>query len=199
MRKILILLIFVLSSQYSVAFAETNLDEIDPFDQNIEELLEDFDQHYQEETGKSPFVDDFLVPMDGNCFRQSCKVWIQVVKSTQTAYLYVDGRLSNTWKVSTGAIGHATPNFDTHPNGRIYDTYNSSKYPGGDYKGLGNMPYAVFIQGGFAIHGTPAGNWPKLGKRASHGCVRVHPDNAQIFNRLVRQYGIAQTWVTVQD
>lgn len=198
MRKVLTLLILVLSA-HSLAFADNNLDEIDPFDQNIEKLLEEFDQHYQEETGKSPFVDDLLVPMEGNCFRQSCKVWIQVVKSSQTAYLYVDGHLSNTWKVSTGAFGHATPNFDTHPNGRIYDTYNSNKYPGGDYKGLGNMPYAVFILGGFAIHGTPAGNWPKLGKRASHGCVRVHPDNAQIFNRLVRQYGIAQTWVTVQD
>lgn len=198
MRKILVLVLFALSS-HSFAFADDNTDELDPFDKNVEQVLENFDQHYWEETGTSPFVDNFFVPMGPSCSRLSCKVWIQIVKSSQTAYLYIDGQLSDVWKVSTGAVGHATPNFDKHPNGRIYDTYSSNKFPGGDFKGLGNMPYAVFIDGGFAVHGTPAGNWRKLGSRASHGCIRVHPDNAKTFNRLVREHGIAQTWVTVQD
>lgn len=60
------------------------------------------------------------------------------------------------------------------------------------------MPYAVFIEGGFAIHGTTVGNFKYLGTRASHGCIRLHPDNGRIFNHLVRQYGIRDTWVTVE-
>lgn len=180
----------------------TSYDELNPFDPNIEEKLAELDADYIKETGLSPFTEDafsFNAMATETCKRAQCKVWIQVVKSRQLAYLYLDGQLTHTWKVSTGVSGYTTPNFDRHPNGRIYDRYTSTKYPGGDYNGLGNMPYAVFISGGFAIHGTGKGNWPKLGTRASHGCIRMHPDNGYIFNRLVRQYGIKNVWITVQD
>lgn len=182
----------------SFGFAKSNaMEELDPFSANVEEQLENFDQQYFEQTGKSPFLNFDI--FSGTCVRQECKVWAQVVKSTQTMYLFVDGKLESIWKVSSGVEGRGTPNFDRHPNGRVYDTYSSSKFPGGDYNGLGNMPYAVFIEGGFAIHGTPKSNWPKLGTRASHGCIRIHPDNALIFNRLVRKNGISEVWITVQD
>lgn len=133
------------------------------------------------------------------CRQDNCRVWAKVSRNEQRMNLYIDGDLSETWKVSTGAIGHETPNFDTYPNGRIYDSYMSSKYPGGDYKGLGNMPYAVFINGGFAIHGTGKRNWSALGKPASHGCVRLHPENARRFNRRVREVGVDNVWITVND
>lgn len=174
-----------------------NFDELNPFAENIEQQLEALDQDYFESTGQAPFLFDLFAV--SQCKRSSCKVWLQVVKSTQLAYLYIDGEHKHTWKVSTGAVGYGTPNFDKHPNGRIYDSYTSSKYPGGDYNGLGNMPYAIFIEGGFAVHGTGKPNWPKLGSRASHGCVRLHPDNAYIFNRLVREHGIYKVWITIQD
>lgn len=60
----------------------------------------------------------------------------------------------------TGMKGYETPNFDRSLEKplRIYKQYTSSKYPGGDWNGLGNKPFAVFIKGGFAIHGTPAVN-----------------------------------------
>lgn len=201
MRRFLISIVLVLGFQMRAmanGISDVNT-EINPFAADIEQTLQEFDQIYFEETGRSPFVESLFQPMGPTCFRNGCKVWIQVVKSTQTAYLYINGQHAETWLVSTGAVGHGTPNFDKHPNGRVYDTYSSSKYPGGDYEGLGNMPYAVFIEGGFAIHGTPKGNWSKLGRRASHGCIRVHPDNGRTFNRLVRQYGIYESWVTVQD
>ena len=102
------------------------------------------------------------------------------------------------WPTSTGRRFHKTPHFDQHPNGRIYDSYSSNEFPGGDYNGLGNMPYAVFISGGYAIHGTIQSNWHKLGKRASKGCLRLHPENGFIFNRLVRTVGISSTWITVE-
>ena len=105
--------------------------------------------------------------------------------------------MSYTWKTSTGKPGYRTPDMDRHPSGPVYDRYTSSKYPDGDYNGLGNMPYAVFVLGGYAIHGTTRGNFSKLGTPASHGCIRLHPDNGYIFNRLVRKYGLSKVWVTV--
>ncbi len=185
------------------AKANTALDELDPYAPNVEEQLNALDKQYEKSTGVSPFIVEDLFDTgfgDRGCVRDACAVWAQVVKSTQRLYLYQNGQLINTWLVSTGLEpGHGTPNFDTHPNGRIYDAYTSGKYPGGDYNGLGNMPYAVFIKGGFAIHGTGRGNWRKLGNKASHGCIRVHPDNALIFNRLVRENGIKNVWITVQN
>ena len=141
------------------------IEEINPFDPNIEQVLEQFDKIYEEETGKpSHLPESFLDEIIGfaNCTRNSCAVWAQVVKSSQRMYLYVNGSLRGSWLVSTGMSGYGTPNFDRHPDGRIYDRYTSGKYPGGDYKGLGKMPNAVYITGGFAQHGTPQGNRTKL-------------------------------------
>ncbi|PIS11195.1 MAG: L,D-transpeptidase [Bdellovibrio sp. CG10_big_fil_rev_8_21_14_0_10_47_8] len=177
------------------------LDELNPFDPNIEQTLQELDQDYEQETGlPSHLNSDFLRPFDATsgCYRLTCTVYAQISKSEQYVYIYINGKQTYAWPVSTGADGYETPNLDTHPNGRIYDSYTSTKYPGGDYNGLGNMPYAVFIKGGFAIHGTGQGNWRRLGSPASHGCIRLHPDNAKLFNRLVRQYGIFDVWITVQ-
>ena len=177
------------------------IEEINPQDPNIEEHLQELDRLYEEETGKpSHLIDEsFMNDILGKgCSRSSCKVWVQVVKSSQRLYLYLNGSLADSWAVSTGMSGYGTPNFDKHPDGRIYDAYSSDKYPGGDWNGLGNMPYAVFIAGGYALHGTPRGNWPKLGSPASHGCIRMLPDNAYRFNRLVRSNGVSNVWITVQ-
>lgn len=180
--------------------------EFNPFDPNAEQILDLYDQYYELETGNSAFpfrtgtFEDYLwqVNTEG-CKRANCRVYAQVVRSEQRLYLYVNGQHVDTWAVSTGDRGHGTPNFETWPNGRVYDRYSSKSFPGGDYNGLGNMPFAVFIDGGFAIHGTPRGNWGKLGQRASHGCIRVHPDNGKRFNRLVRESGIRNTFITVEE
>jgi hypothetical protein len=174
-------------------------EEINPFDPNIENVLNEFDQMYFEETGELPFLPNFsLFTFASKCYRQECPVYAYVSLSQQRMYLYLNGQQIGDYLVSTGAKGFSTPALDKRPNGRIYERYSSTKFPGGDYKGLGNMPYAVFISGGIAIHGTTKGNFKHLGKRASHGCVRVHPNNALVFNRLVRQYGVANSWVTIQ-
>lgn len=173
------------------------IEELDPFAPDVEETLERFDRVYEEETGMSPWLRDDSFRKANDCSRRSCKVWIVISKASQSAQLYLDGMYRAGWAVSSGLPGFETPDFDRHPNGRIYDRYTSTKYPEGDYAGLGNMPYAVFIQGGFALHGTPQGNWSRLGRKASHGCVRMHPDNARYFNRLVRSVGIRNVWITI--
>lgn len=180
------------------------IDELDPFASDIEIRLNELDRIYQRETGESPYLEDRQEEPLGflrrkGCYRESCRVFIYVSKSRQRASLYLDGTFKAEWPVSTGRAGYETPDFDRHPSGRIYDAYTSVKFPGGDFNDLGNMPYAVFIKGGFALHGTGESNWKRLGRRASHGCIRMHPDNAYRFNRLVRAVGVRQTWVTVTD
>lgn len=140
-----------------------------------------------------------------DCKRETCPLWADVDKSEQVLRLYAYGNLVNGdgWATSTGKGG--TPDMETTINAaRIYDEYMSKASPGGDYNGLGNMPYAVFIKygkGGYAVHGTPKSNWKYLGKPASHGCVRVHPDNGYTFNRMVRpiasQFGSSGVWISI--
>jgi len=185
-------------SNLALAQEITSMDELDPFDPRVEETLQEMDRTYYEETGKNPNLDPSS-PYEEDCYGFGCTIYVIVKKSEQLLYLYINGSLETVWLVSTGINGRNTPNMDSHPNGRIYDAYASKKFPGGDYRGLGNMPYAVFIQGGFAIHGTTQSNFNKLGTKASHGCIRLHPENAKVFNRLVREYGVKSTWVTVEE
>lgn len=127
------------------------------------------------------------------------RVWCLISKTDQRLYLHIDGKVVDTFKVSTGSTRHETPLFDMQPRGPIFQKYTSKKYPGGNYNGLGNMPYVVFIQNGYGFHGTTRGNIPRLGKKASHGCIRLHPDNAKILNELIRKAGIENSWVTVVE
>jgi lipoprotein-anchoring transpeptidase ErfK/SrfK len=57
------------------------------------------------------------------------------------------------------------------------------------------MPHSVFFRGGYAIHGT--GYIKRLGRRASHGCVRLHPKNAARLYRLVLTYGFDNTRIRI--
>jgi hypothetical protein len=111
------------------------------------------------------------------CKENDCLIYAEIIKSKQMLYLHLDGE----------------------PRGPLLLKYTSRKFPGGNYNGLGNMPYAVFVRGGYAIHGTTKGNFKKLGSRASHGCIRLHPVNAKIFFELVKRIGIGYTWVSIKD
>lgn len=148
-------------------------------------------------------LDSFLLAKNDSvkttCSKMDCRLYAEVIKSTQTLYLYLEGELKDSFKVSTGMKGYETPVMDLRPNGPVFTKYTSKKFPGGNYKGLGNMPYAVFLKGGYAIHGTTPGNFVKLGRKASHGCVRIHPDNALIFSELVKLVGLENTWVTIRE
>mgnify|MGYP001239253964 CR=1 FL=1 len=134
-----------------------------------------------------------------SCRESECGLYVHIIKSQQLLYLYVGGELKDSFPVSTGMKKYTTVNMNTHPAGPVFIKYTSRKFPGGNYKGLGNMPYAVFVKGGYAIHGTTPGNFSKLGHIASHGCIRLHPDNARIFYELVKLYGLSNTWIKITD
>jgi hypothetical protein len=148
-------------------------------------------------------LDSFLNHLDTTvispCREKECTLYAEINKFSQKLYLYIEGELKDSFNVSTGIRKYETPNLNLQPRGPMLIKYMSKKFPGGNYKGLGNMPYAVFLRGGYAIHGTTPGNFVKLGTRASHGCIRLHPDDAILFFELVKRVGLDQTWIKIRD
>ena len=57
------------------------------------------------------------------------------------------------------------------------------------------MPYAIFFNGGYAVHATY--DLKRLGRPASHGCIRLHPKNAAVFFSLAQRYGLRNTKVVI--
>ena len=58
------------------------------------------------------------------------------------------------------------------------------------------MPHAIFFYGGFAIHGSY--DIARLGGPASHGCIRLHPNDAATLFGLVQREGMHNTTIVVQ-
>ena len=73
-------------------------------------------------------------------------------------------------------MGYNTPNGSYRPE-RLARQWFSRKY---DWS---PMPYSIFFHGGYAIHGSY--EISRLGRPASHGCIRLHPANAAVLYRLV--------------
>ncbi len=107
-------------------------------------------------------------------------VVVRVSKSRQTMYVYVDGTLAHVWPVSTARGGYTTPNGAYHPTS-LDRFHRSSKYHNSP------MPHSIFFRGGYAIHGSYETG--RLGQPASHGCIRLHPEDARELYGLVRNSG----------
>ena len=108
--------------------------------------------------------------------------------AAQTMTVSENGIVRYHWKVSTGRSGFATPTgswrakwASLHHRSRKYDN--------------APMPYAIFFNGGYAVHATF--DVKHLGRPASHGCVRLHPDNAAQFYQLARQNGLGNTRILI--
>jgi lipoprotein-anchoring transpeptidase ErfK/SrfK len=104
-------------------------------------------------------------------------VRITVSKATQRMTVMVDGKPRYNWAVSTGLNG-GPPSGTFRPQ-RLERMWHSRTY---DWS---PMPHSIFFHHGFAIHGT---NYlSRLGRRASHGCVRLHPAHAATLFALVKE------------
>ncbi len=109
--------------------------------------------------------------------------------STQTMQVKVNGRHYASWKISSGRKGYGTPTGTWRAKWTSRMHY-SRKYDNSP------MPYSVFYHGGFAIHGT---NYvSRLGRPASHGCIRLHTSNARQFYQLVNKFGRKNTLIKVR-
>ena len=104
-------------------------------------------------------------------------VVVTVDKSAQRLTVVVDGFVRHQWPVSTARWGYRTPNGSYRPE-RLERKWFSRKY---DWS---PMPYSIFFNGGYAIHGSY--EISRLGRPASHGCIRLHPQNAATLFSLVQ-------------
>ena len=104
-------------------------------------------------------------------------VVITVDKTAQRLTAKVDGFTRYEFPVSTARIGYRTPNGTYRPE-RLAVKWFSRKY---DWS---PMPHSIFFHGGYAIHGSY--EISRLGSPASHGCIRLHPDNATALYELVQ-------------
>jgi len=104
-------------------------------------------------------------------------ILITVDKSAQQLTVNVDGATRYRWPVSTARWGYNTPNGTYRPQ-RLERQWYSRKY---DWS---PMPYSIFFAGGYAIHGS--NEISRLGRPASHGCIRLHPKNAAVLFELVK-------------
>ena len=116
-------------------------------------------------------------------------VFITVSKSEQVMYVETP-EASFVWDVSTGRKGYRTPSGDFQPY-LLRPMHYSSKYNNAP------MPHSIFFHGGYAIHATDDLN--RLGRPASHGCIRLHPKNARWLYRLVQDYGKENTYIRIVD
>ena len=112
----------------------------------------------------------------------------QIDQSRQRMRVYVDGYPAYEWPVSTARRGYVTPN-GRFRVGLMAPMWRSRKYHGSP------MPHAMFFRGGYAIHGTFATG--ALGRRASHGCIRLSPGHAAALFSLARSRGGAA--VVIRD
>ena len=116
-------------------------------------------------------------------------ILVTIDKATQKMTVLVDGVQKYDWPVSTGRRGYSTPS-GTYTATSMNEIWHSKEWDNAP------MPHAVFfMKDGHAIHGSY--DVKHLGKPASHGCVRLSPQNAAILYDLVRANGLSNTQVVL--
>jgi hypothetical protein len=126
-------------------------------------------------------------------------------KEAQTIKIFEYGQLIMNDKVSTGrdvfeskgTHNSTMDSWSVTPTGYYTPTFLDKDHKSDAYKGkwswiIGGvkMPYAIFFNGGIALHERPRGTESMLGKNASGGCVRL-PDTlaSDLFTRVGETIG----------
>jgi hypothetical protein len=105
---------------------------------------------------------------------------VSIDLSTQRLHVESAGGARYDWPISSAREGYVTPTGSFQAE-RFAEVYHSKKYDNAP------MPHAIFFYYGFAIHGT--NEVRHLGSPASHGCVRLAPQNATKLFQLMRAEG----------
>lgn len=125
---------------------------------------------------------DQIVKMKG-------KMLVNIDLSSQRMTLHKGGKLLYSWQVSTARSGYTTP------QGR-YKPYHLEKMHYSKLYDNSPMPYSVFFKHGYAIHGTHYVRG--LGRRASHGCVRLRTSNAKKLYSIIKRSGYKNTTIKIR-
>ena len=118
----------------------------------------------------------------------SANLVAKVNLSSQTMTVTQNGVVKHRWRVSTGRKGFNTPTGSWSAKW-VSRNHRSRKYNNAP------MPFAVFFKGGYAVHATY--ETKRLGRPASHGCVRLHPDNAATFFQMANRNGLSNTRIVI--
>lgn len=110
--------------------------------------------------------------------------------STQTMTVIYNGKVAYNWPVSTARSGKYTPR-GTWTAKWLSRHHKSSLYNNAP------MPYSIFFNGNYAIHGT--NQISRLGRPASAGCVRLHPEHAAVLFRLTQEVGKQNMQVVITN
>lgn len=116
-------------------------------------------------------------------------VRIDIDLTSQRMTVSENGRSKYTWKISSGRSGYLTPTGDYRPQW-MARRWHSRKYD------WAPMPHSIFFHRGYAIHATYATG--RLGRPASHGCIRLSPRNAKTLFRMVSRHGKAATRISIR-
>ena len=116
-------------------------------------------------------------------------VLIKVDKTTQRMQVWLKGEVRHSWAVSTGMSGYSTP-VGFHAPSHLARDHRSREWDDAP------MPHSIFFTSrGHAIHGSNATH--RLGSPASHGCVRLSPQNAATLFALVKEEGVQNTRISI--
>lgn len=104
--------------------------------------------------------------------------WIEVVLSEQKVYAWDGSQKIYEFVVSTGRQWTSTPEGEF----RIWAKLKATRMKGGsmergDYYDLPNVPYVMFFNKGYGLHGTYWHN--NFGTPMSHGCVNMRIEDAK--------------------
>ncbi len=119
----------------------------------------------------------------------AANVVARVDLSSQIMTVSHGGVVKYRWKVSTARSGKVTP-VGSWKAKWLSRNHRSSRYNNAP------MPYSIFYNGNYAIHGTYS--IKRLGRPASAGCIRLHPDNAATLFRMAQREGLSNVRIVVQ-
>lgn len=114
--------------------------------------------------------------------------WVDI--SDQSMIVEKNGETLHTWPISTARAGKETP------IGEFGVQWLSAKHRSSLYNNA-PMPWSIFYDGDYAIHGTT--DVAALGSPASAGCVRLHPENAKALYKMVIKHGYDSLRIVVSD
>lgn len=110
--------------------------------------------------------------------------------SEQVMRVYQNGQLAYKWRVSTARKGKYTPR-GTWRAQHLSKNHKSSLYNNAP------MPHSIFFTGNYAIHGT--NQIRRLGRPASAGCIRLHPNHAAKLFAMTQRVGLRNMKVSVHN
>lgn len=118
------------------------------------------------------------------------EIVVSVSISQQSMTVTVDGLDRFVWPVSTARRGYRTPT-GSYKVQSMHKMHYSSLFDNAP------MPFTIFFNGHYAIHGTY--ETKKLGRPASAGCIRLHPDDARFLFELVKERGPESLQVVLES